>query len=76
MDILQLIYAFKTGVLNLARTPKLLAGEFLKLAGEIFSKNHYNGSDIFWKNHYEIFQKNLNCGEKCSKYHYAKTNFQ
>ena len=32
------LYISNAGVLNLARTPKLLAGEFLKLAGEIFSK--------------------------------------
>ena len=36
------------GVLNLARTPKLLAGEFLKLAGEVFSKKITTAVVIFF----------------------------
>ena len=46
------------GVLNLARTPKLLAGEFLKLAGEVFSKKITTAVVIFSEKSVRNFPKN------------------
>ena len=45
------------GVLNLARTPKLLAGEFLKLAGEVFSKKITTAVVIFLEKSLRNFPK-------------------
>ena len=52
-----MIISHKSGVLNLARTPKLLAGESLKLAGETFSKKITTTVGIFLEKSLKIFQK-------------------